>query len=60
MDAGLIIVCIFLFVVGVTTILYLGGGDCCESPEEQEDGTLSPASTDSTVRVTSPIHWIYS
>ena len=56
MDAGLIIVCIFLFVIGVTTFLYMGGGDCCESHEEQEDGTLSPASSDSTVRVTSPIH----
>lgn len=55
MDAGLIIILIFISAIGVGTYLYICG-ECCESPQEQERGDISPRSSESTVRVTSPIH----
>lgn len=56
MDAGFIIILIFIFGMGVGTYLYMCG-ECCEShPEEQEREDISCSSSETTVRVTSPIH----
>lgn len=58
MDGGLIAGCICLFFLAVVTYLYVGDGECCQSPEEEEEeqGNISPSSSSSTVRVTSPLH----
>ena len=52
MDAGLIIVCIFIFAIGIGIFIY-GGEECCISTEEENS---SDHNSESTVRVSSPIH----
>jgi hypothetical protein len=53
MDAGLIIVFVFIFALGLGIFLYCGE-ECCRSNEEEEN--RSARDSESTVRVTSPIH----
>ena len=52
MDAGLIIVFVFIFALGIGIFLYCGE-ECCRSTEEEN---RSARDSESTVRVTSPIH----
>ena len=54
MDPSLIIMCLFLFSIGIGVIIYYGE-ECCKNTEHEEENR-SDSNSESTVRVTSPIH----
>ena len=56
MDPGLIIICLFLFAIGLGVFIYYGDFTCGSNNEEPEQQNSSSCDSDSTVRVTSPIH----